>query len=98
LYDDEESVDVGKSVRNATYSMIQNSLPNCRRIIFEVIIKAGNKGITRKGIAEQLGWRDRSVCGRVKELLDVGLIKTDGIEYVPNHDGKMYPNGVLKVA
>jgi len=63
--------------------------------VLEVILRHP-QGITRKGIADDLGWRDRSVCGRVKELLDSNLIKVDGIEYLPSYDGTMYPNGVLK--
>ncbi|NIQ88083.1 MAG: hypothetical protein GWN93_02930 [Deltaproteobacteria bacterium] len=94
--EDEPNVEVGKSIRNATFHMIQEKLPDCRKRVYEIILAHGNQGITRKEIAEELCWRDRSVCGRVKELLDAHLVKVDGIRYVPSHDGKMYPNGVLK--
>lgn len=94
LFDD-EVVPIGKSIRNATYSMIKPDLPEKRRMVFEVII--ANKRVTRKRIAELLGWPINCVTGRVKELLDANLIKEDGVEYSPSHDGKMFPNGVLKV-
>lgn len=96
LFDDEDDgFDVGKSIRNATYSMIKPELPEKRRMVFEVIL--ANKSVTRKRIASILGWPINCVTGRVKELLDANLIKEEGVEYSPSHDGKMFPNGVLKV-
>ena len=96
--EDEENtntVGIGKSIRNATYGMIKNKLPESRMRVYEVIL-GHPSGITRKQIADELHWRDRSVTGRVKELIDLNLIREDGIEYQASHDGKMYPNGVLK--
>jgi len=94
--EDEPDMEIGKAVRNATYHMIKPKLPECRRKVYEVILMHP-EGITRRGIADVLGWRDRSsVCGRVKELLDAHLVKMDGIKYEPNHDGNTYANTLVK--
>jgi len=102
LYDfiDEEEppVEVGKAVRNATYNMIKPKLPEKRQRVYEVILKHP-EGITRKKIAREItesGWPINCVTGRVTELLNSNLIKEDGIEYTPSHDGKMYPNALVK--
>jgi len=92
LFDDDSKM-IGKAVRNATFHMIKPDLPEKRRMVYEVILE--NHSITRKKIAKILGWPINCVTGRVKELLDANLVKEDGIEYTPSHDGKMFPNGVL---
>jgi DNA-binding IclR family transcriptional regulator len=42
------------------------------------IIDAGRAGATREELAEQTGIRLASICGRVNELLRVGLVQEDG--------------------
>jgi len=42
------------------------------------IIDAGRTGATREELAEQTGIRLASICGRVNELLRVGLVQEDG--------------------
>ena len=96
--EDEPTIGIGKAVRNATFSMIKPKLPEKRMRVYEVIL-SHPEGVTRKKIAREItenGWPINCVTGRVTELLNLNLIREDGIEYAPSHDGKMYPNGVLK--
>ena len=92
----EDSVNIGKAVRNATYSMIKPGLPEKRMRVYEVILQHP-EGITRKEIARILRWPINCVTGRVTELRDKhGLIVETNTVPSPCYDGRMYPNGVLK--
>lgn len=94
--EDEPDFKVGEAIRNATFHMIQKSLPEKRRLVYEVIL-ANPGGITRKQIAKILGWPINCVTGRVTELRDKHqLIQEVSVVSSPCYDGRMYPNGVLK--
>ena len=89
-----EPVRTGIPERNATYSLIQQDLPDRRARIFEIILKHPN-GVTSKEIAKELGWTINCVTGRISELRDKeGLICKVGTKLLPSHDGKMYPNSL----
>lgn len=94
--DDEPDFEIGKAVRNATFHMIQKTLPEKRRLVYEVILENPG-GVTRKQIAKILGWPINCVTGRVTELRDKHhLIKEVSTVSSPCYDGRMYPNGVLR--
>ena len=103
LFDDlpdlkkENQIAIGKATRNAAYRSIKPSLSGKRGKVYEVILAHGIQGITRKGIASELGWPINCVTGRVTELRDIyHLIKEEGIVPSPSHDGRVFANGVLK--
>ena len=100
LYDFEEKpqMSIGKAVRNATYQMIKPDLPEKRQRVYEVIL-AHPDGICAKEIRKKLGWGIQSISGRVSELhqSDPPLIEACGIKYLPDFDGKMYPNTLWRV-
>ena len=84
-------VDAGKCVRNATYHMIKPSLPEKRKRVYEVILRHP-RGICNKKIASLLCWPINCVTGRVSELCQLGLVRSDGVDYLPDHEGRMHPN------
>ena len=93
--EDEDNLEVGKAIRNATYRMIKPDLPEKRRMVYEVIL-SNPGGITRKGIARVLGWPINCVTGRVTELRDKHhLIKEVSTVPSPSYDGRIFHNGVI---
>ena len=91
------SFSIGESVRNATYQMIKPDLPEKRQRVFEVIL-AHPEGICAKDVRDTLHWGIQSISGRVSELhqSDPPLIEACGVTYLPDSDGKMYPNTIWR--
>ena len=92
----EDGASVGVANRNVTYNMIKPELPDKRKMVYDVILSHGKKGITRKEIAEILRWPINCVTGRVTELRDKNhlIVEADNVPK-PCYDGRMFPNGVL---
>lgn len=96
LYDFEEKIPIGESVRNATYQIIKPDLPEKRQRVYEIIL-AHPKGITSKDIAKALKWPINCITGRVSELRDKEqLIEAVGIQSMPDYEGKMHPNTIWR--
>ena len=56
------------------FDQVQHKLPDCRRIVLE-IIEAALPDITNMEIAQQLGWSINRVTPRVKELREMDLVE-----------------------
>lgn len=87
---------VGEAVRNANYRLIKPNLSDKRRRVYEVIV-GHPEGICNKDIAKELRFPINSVTGRVSELVDLELVRSDGVVYKPDFEGRMHPNTVWKV-
>jgi|TARA_Y100000296_G_scaffold38168_1_gene44190 DNA-binding MarR family transcriptional regulator len=59
-----------------TYKDIIDTLPRSRANVLSVIRQFS--GVTRQGIAKTLDWEINRVTGRVKELIDAGVIVEEG--------------------
>lgn len=75
-----------------TYASIVDGLPKKRATVFQFLRK--QPGITRNGVSRGLAWPINNVTGRVKELLDVGLLYEHGIIYTKagKPRAKLWPN------
>ena len=93
---DRQPVNVSEAVRNATFHMIQEELPQNRRLVYERILQFPD-GIPNKTLAKELGWPINCVTPRVKELTDMGLVEDCGIAYLPDHNGRLHPNTLRRV-
>jgi DNA-binding NarL/FixJ family response regulator len=62
----------------AAAEAIAEMAPTLRGKVYREIVRCGLNGATRAEIAEQLGIRESTVCGRCRELLDRGLIYDTG--------------------
>lgn len=64
-----------------TYREILETLPSSRANVLSAI--KAKQPITRQGISRELGWTINRVTGRVRELLDVGVIREEGTQITP---------------
>jgi DNA-binding NarL/FixJ family response regulator len=76
---DATRVPAGKSRTSiAAAEAIADMAPTLRGKVYREIVRRGDQGATRAEIAEQLAIRESTVCGRCRELLDLGLIYDTG--------------------
>lgn len=84
-----------KDVKAEVYQIKSESIPTDRDRVYKEI--AGNGGITLKEIAEKWGCPPNCISGRITELREMGFIVADGVRYLANYKGKMYPHTVWRV-
>ena len=93
----DESLDVGKAVRNINYHMLDGSEINrCQRLVLEEILKNPD-GTNDKGIAVNTGLPLSSVCARRNELVKMGLVSAIGIGFYPDYKSRLRPNKIWGV-
>lgn len=91
---------LSETVRNTNFKRLDtSSLSDCQMKVFDVIEKHYPTAIPDKVIAEDLGWPIHCVTGRRWELVNVlGLVESTGVEYYPDHNGKMRSNTLWSLA
>jgi hypothetical protein len=62
----------------AAAEAIRDMAPTKRGEVFACVAKRGEHGATREEIAEALGMRLSSVCGRCRELVELSLLYDTG--------------------
>jgi len=67
-----------------TYSQLQDELSTKRYEVLSVIKQ--NAPVTRQAASEASGIPINSICGRVRELLDLNIIEECGSVYEPGSD------------
>lgn len=62
----------------AAAEAIREMAPTIRGKVYEEIARCGQLGATREELAERLDLRVATVCGRCRELVEMGLIYDSG--------------------
>lgn len=58
----------------AAAERIASDAPTLRGKVYTAIVEAGEAGVTRQEICDRLGMKLQTVCGRVFELKEFGLV------------------------
>lgn len=84
------SADFGEAPSNSTETSSQSArqsdkdvTPQCL-LVLGVIAHAGPDGLVREQIYQKAGITNQAACARLKHLVDIGDVYTDGERFVPS--------------
>jgi predicted transcriptional regulator len=72
----------GEQTRNESYQSEQPVVAGKRAVVLEFVQARGSRGATREEIAGGAGLSLSSVCGRVNELEEAGLLQTTSMRRI----------------
>ena len=77
-----------------TYKIKEPELQTDRDRVYNAVIR--HSGITCKELAREWDCTPNEISGRFTELSKAGYIIPDGVQYLPNSKGRMYPHTVWR--
>jgi len=95
----QRQISLSEIVRNENYKRLEPSnLSEAQWAVYKVFENSYPNPIPDKKIVEALGWPVNCVTPRRGELVNIGLIEEAGVDFFPDHNGKMRANTLWRLA